>query len=455
MGAYIRSILAKLADWLGLKVQGETPVSYESDVYDKQLGLSIVDNISSNITPMVVMDYKWEVRGDSERAVYLDGMAERFVNKTLAKSVQTCLNTGEALIVPAYSHGKIVNQLIDSFSYNIIEAVGDELIEIQFVLDLHETKEHKYALLEDIRYDASIQSCIYTLYIAVDGVISQEFSRVPKWAAYSEQPWWIVPNVDRLLVGRMKSPFIDPACLNSVKGVPLCLGAGQAINELRKLYGQVSFEFDASEKMIMADKTLFEKDPSTGQIRLPRGKGRIYQPVTSGSLEGSGMMKEYSPSIRVGEYESGIDIQNRLVEQSIGANGGLLSKSSINYENVDNVRKGQLRTNALIANIRTAADEMMTDLIYAWDKLLNYYIREIGVQYGGWEDVHAWSDEFITTFDSKMNQLLNGIQIGAISKAEYRQWVMGGSIEDAERDVIEIAESERVGEDSEGEQVVE
>ena len=434
----IKGLLQKFAKWLGVTVQGTDNPGAGNDYADKGNGLSIADNVSQAITPLVCWDYKWQVRGESRRAKLLDSYTTRFVDTQLVKTVHTCLNTGDVIAIPIMTHGKIITQLLDANGFNIIDAAGDELYEIQFVLDTFEQSYHTYHLLEDIKYDIVSKTCIYRLFVEKDGNISTNLSQVAKWSGYQQE--WTIPNVERMLIGRMKSPTINPSNINNVKGVPLCFGAGDAISELKKLYTQIGYEFDSSEKFLMVDKVLLKtnEDDSgnkSGTPVLPAGRNRLYQSVNAGGTSNEGLIQEFAPEIRASAYKTGIEQQERLLEQSIGVNNGLISDSTTNYENVDNVRKSMQQTNSLIAAIRKQADSMMRDLLYAWDKLLNYYNI---TPMGDFDEIHDWSDEYITTFDSKRQQLLDGVNIGAISRAEYRQWVTGDSIEDAERIVAEI-----------------
>ena len=442
---FLQGLLKKLAKWLGLSIQGEgeRTEGKHSDYSEKLNGLSVVDIVSLSIVPLTTEYFQWRITGESKKAEYLKNLAESFVNNTLVKSVETCLNTGDVLAVPIQSHGKIITQLVDNNSYTIIDSAGDELYEIQFVIDTYKgNNSTQYVLLEDITYDPQTKANIYSLYVAVNGTISTNLSQVKKWADYDQQ--WIIPNVDKMLIGRMKCPTVDPANINNVKGIPLCAGAGTAIESIKELYKQEMNEFIAAEKMIFADKSLFVNRVETdenGEIIsktpvLPKGKQRVFQAVNVGGMDNEGLIQEYSPDIRSEQYSSGIDQMLKLLEKSIGVSNGALSEADATYQNVDNVRKANQKTNSIILSIRRAADTMLSDLLYAWSMLCNYYLL---VPMGDFDEIHDWSDEWITSAEFKQQQLLAGVNIGAISVAEYRQWVTEDSLEDAEKAVAKIA----------------
>ena len=436
---YFRQLLDRLAIWLGYRVQEEAPERTVIDLYDR-CGISFVDTISKSLVPMITQDFDWQVRGESRRSEYLDYVTTRFVNTKLDKAVQTCLNTGECLAIPVFTtkskilgaRGDIITYLIDAYNYKIISCADDVLLDIVIAIDIHKTKEHEYVLLERVRYDSDSRECFYSLYVATDGRIDRNIAIVERWADYDLD--WSIRGVDKILVARFKAPFVDPKNINNVKGVPLCNAADYAIRELKQIYTQTGFEFESKEAMVFMDDQLLMNE--NGYIVVPREKQRYMNPVRVSGEKGEDMISEYSPDIRSSSYKDGIDIYNRLIEQNIGVNKGVLSDSNdTNYENVDNVRRGNQRTWALIESIRTACDEFLYQLMYCYEVICNVEM----VTPPGYYDVFTrWSSEYKESKTDMMNVIINGISVGAMSPAEYRQFATGESIEECERVVARL-----------------
>ena len=436
---YFRQLLDKLAEMLGYKVQEEAPNRTAIDLYDK-CGISFVDTISKSLVPMITQDFDWQVRGESRRSEYLDYITTRFVNTKLDKAVQTCLNTGECLAVPVFTtrskilgaRGDIITYLIDAYNYKIISCADDVLLDIVIAVDVHRTKYNEYVLLERVRYDSNLRECFYSLYVAVDGQITRDLEMVDHWAGYEKD--WSVRGVDKILVARFKAPFIDPKNINNIKGVPLCNAADYAIRELKEIYTQTGFEYESKEAMIFMDEqTLLGPD---GNLHVPKHRQRYMNPIHFTGDVAEGMIKEYSPDIRSASYKDGIDIYNRLIEQNIGVNKGVLSDSNdTNYENVDNVRRGNQRTWALIESIRTACDEFLYQLMYCYEVICNV---EMVTPPGFYDVFTRWSSEYKESKTDMMNVIINGISVGAMSPAEYRQFATGESIEECERVVARL-----------------
>lgn len=436
--SYFRRVLDRLAEMLGYKAQAEAPSETTLDLYDR-CGISIADTISKSLVPMITQDFDWQVRGESYRAAYLDALTTRFVNGKLDKAVQTALNTGECLAVPRFTtstrllgaRGDVTTYLVDANGYRILRCEDDTLLDIVIALDVYRTTHREYILLERIRYDADLRECFYSLYVAVDGRISRDIGMIDQWADYELD--WSVRGVDKILVARLKAPFVDPKNINNIKGIPLCAGADYAIRGLKEIYDQTGFEFEAKEPMIFLDDQLLMDD--NGAVRVPRGRQRYINPVRITGESAEDMVREYSPEIRSGSYQEGISIYNRLIEQNIGVNRGILSENDSQYENVDNVRRGNQRTWALIESIRTAADEFLYQMMYCYEVICEV---ERVTPYGTYEVYHKWSSEYKESKGDQMQVLLSGINVGAISSAEYRQFVTGESIEECRRAVDEI-----------------
>ena len=154
-------------------------------------------------------------------------------------------------------------------------------------------------------------------------------------------------------------------------------------------------------------------------------------------------IKEWSPEIRYQAYIEAIDKQEQLVERAVGVSPGLISNANDqNYQNVDNVRKGQQRTIGFIEKARRSFDRMMEDLVYAWDVLANYYGID-GV--GDYELTRDWSTEYIETFADQQSAILAGNAIGATDAADYRVWLYGETPETAKERVAEIKAEQRRG----------
>jgi hypothetical protein len=114
---------------------------------------------------------------------------------------------------------------------------------------------------------------------------------------------------------------------------------------------------------------------------------------------------------------------------------GILSKSSLTYTNVDEVRKSTQATYAMINRFRSVLEEGLNDLIYAVNIICNFNTI---TPPGNFDINYDWSDSYIESMAERFNQLLQGLNMDAISKAEFRSWLKNEPLEVSEKIIAEM-----------------
>lgn len=436
-----------MADRVGAEIQGRTISQRHRDSHLKGDSYSVESEISEAIADLMLMFSTAPVEGESERAKWLNDQSDRFWQGKVERAVVSAFLTGDAIVVPSWNGRNVQNIVVPAHDFEVLQAFGDEITACAYVLDTKVKSNTTYRLMQAVElvpYETAsgvTYANRYRMFVSRNGSLAGgSLDDFPEWRDRFD-PEWVIPNVDRLLIGRMRSHAIDPLDVNSVKGAPICFGAGEPIREIRHLLNAMSAEFDLSEKAIMADKRLFKKEWRGGEsfTVLPRGKERLFMDVHGHSPDMP--IKEWAPDIRYQAYLEAIDKQEQLVERAVGVSPGIISNGNDqNYQNVDNVRKGQQRTIGFIEKARRSADRMMDDLVYAWDVLANYYGI---VPMGDYELKHDWSTEYVETFADQQNAILAGNAIGATDAADYRVWLYGETPEAAKERVAEIKAEQR------------
>lgn len=433
----------KIAQKLGKAVQGYQPSQRFRDYAKKGASYSIESEISEKLAGLTLMMSTMPVSGDTERAKWLDDISDEFYRTKALKALIAAFISGDCIVVPAWNGRTIQNIIVGSDDFEVLETIGDEITSCAYVVDRANSGTSEYVLFQSMTLepykanDGSMQYANhYRMYVSVNGnAVTSDFEKFPAWRdAYDTD--WIIPNVDRLLIGRFKSFTVDPLDLNSVKGVPICFGASEPIEEIRYLLKAMHDEFGVSEKIIMADKRLFKKEwrGDNRQVVLPRGKERLFMDVTGQS--DNVPIHEWSPDIRYTAYIEAIDKQEQLVERAVGVSRGIISSpNDMNYQNVDNVRKSQQSTISFVDAARAMIEQAMTNLVYAWNVLANFY--DINPM-GGYSVSFDWSDDYIETFSDRQNAILAGEAIGATDAVDYRMFVFDESPETARDRVAEI-----------------
>lgn len=445
-------VLDRLAAALGKRIQGYEQHAAYRDSGKKGTDYSVESMVCEPLANLMMLEFSMPIEGGSARARMLDEVSDAFVRDTLCNAVSMGFLTGDSITVPSWNGRTMDNVLVDAGSFAILGANGHEVTSMIYVVD---EKQIKYGarytllrLIELVPYTAQdgtqTHANRYKTFIAKDGTITDiPLSEFPDWAAANEEEW-VIPNVDRLLIGRYRSFTLNPLRPNAQKGTPICFGASAPIREIHYLTQQMHAEFGLSEKAIIADKTLFKKElrrDSEGNVVsqrlvLPKGRERLFMDVGNRGGSGSPLIQEWAPTIQLQPYIDALEKQYQEVEKCVGVSSGILSNlNDQSYQNVDNVRKSTIKTQSFVNTAREVCESYLSDMVYAWNAILNFY----GVTpVGDYHVEYKWSDEYINTFSDQQNAILAGEAIGATDAVDYRVFVMGESPEVAKERVAQI-----------------
>lgn len=445
-------VLDRLAAALGKRIQGYEQHAAYRDSGKKGTEYSVESMVCESLSNLMTLEYSMPIEGGSARARMLDEVSDAFVRDTLCSAVAMGFLTGDSITVPSWNGRTMDNVLVDAGSFAILGANGHEITSMIYVVD---EKHIKYGarytllrLIELVPYTAQDGTQTYAnrykTFIAKDGTITDiPLSEFPDWAAANEEEW-IIPNVDRLLIGRYRSFTLNPLQPNAQKGTPICFGASAPIREIHYLTQQMHEEFGLSEKAIIADKALFKKElrrDSEGNVIsqklvLPKGRERLFMDVGNRGGSGSPLIQEWAPTIQLQPYIDALEKQYQEVEKCVGVSSGILSNlNDQSYQNVDNVRKSTIKTQSFVNTARVVCESYLSDMVYAWNAIMNFY----GVTpVGDYHVEYKWSDEYINTFSDQQNAILAGEAIGATDAVDYRVFVMGESPEVAKERVAQI-----------------
>lgn len=439
MAGFIKTVLNEIArEVTGRKAQQIRPEARYRDWQKQGESFSIESVVADTLTNLVCSDFRLAISGDSERALMMDAIADRFVRDDLQTAMSLGFVTGDAIIVPFYEgDGHFTNVCVSAPDFRIISSKGGRPIALAYVVDeKRDSSEATYSLLQVMELEdyGDSKLCHYTLKLARNDrlIPTSRISRFAEWEDYEAD--WYVPNVDRLLVGRYKCFMRDKRHPNAVYGAPLCYGASSHIEEIHYLLAQMHNEFELSEKAVMADRRLFTKN-ANGELTLPRGRERLFMQIRGDAVDSSSV-STWSPTIQNVPYQEALEVRKKELEKTIGVDSGILSTpDDMNYQNVDNVRKSTRNTQSFVNRARGVADDMMEDLVYSWNVLLNYFSEPMG----DFEVQHKWSDDYINTFADMRDSLVSGYQIGATDALDYRLFVLGEAPEVARQRVEEIS----------------
>ena len=273
---------------------------------------------------------------------------------------------------------------------------------------------------------------------------------VPEWASIT--PEITIEGTDRLLFAFLRCPR-DNRTDTKRFGVPITYGAERYIQELVEHMNIYRREFKLTRPMLALDSTLwrdgFNADPAGG-LNIKAVKRTVqdgddpFVPFNTSALDGSGIWQYYAPSIRQEAMENRLQSLFRITEKSIGLSQGILTeRQSVNYANKDEVRAAQYDTYSVILAIRDQWEHAIEDLAYSIDVLAERFSITPAGSRGQYNVEFDWDTSMVESSSEAFQQNMELHTIGGLSTPELRQWVRGGTLEEAEKAVEEIRSTEK------------
>ena len=271
---------------------------------------------------------------------------------------------------------------------------------------------------------------------------------VQRWADVPEEI--TIAGVDRLLFAFLRCPRdnrVDSKC----HGVPITYGAEGIIAEMvehAKIYRR---EFRLTRPMLGLDSSLWRSGTQPTDINAVRSTVQDsddpFVPVERSSVDGAGAWQYYAPAIRQEAMEARWQHLCRRLEKACGLSQGILTeRQTMNYANRDEVRAAQYDTFSVVKAVREQWERAMDDLAYALDVLAERYGVTPAGSRGQYSVEFDWDTSLIESTSETFEQYLELLNARALSRAELRQWVKGGTLEEAKQAIADMEGEPDAGE---------
>lgn len=431
MNSILKNIFLYIAGKMGLELAKKTEQA--NDFYDVDR-ISITAAFSERIATITLTGSKLNVEGTNQRAEFIEKIAEEIYQDHLKDACTFALGTGSALIKPYTDGEKFGFDIIPENEYVITGNTGNYIYAMLIKSSEYTADTHKYTLIES----QEINESEGVKYLAISYTAFKDDKEIPisqtRWSDYKN---YIIPNTDRLLLGRIKCKTTNRRDVNSPNGVPITFGLGEVVGNAKYSYRNYNQEIKDKETLIFADKTMLTKDDK-GVVQIPKEKGNLFMKVRSGNVDNK-LIETYSPDIRDSALDNSIERNFRMLELLAGLGEGVLSKTTLTYTNMDEVRAMKQATFSFICSFRNSIDSCIDDLLHAVDVIANY--NNI-TPMGDFQAYMDWSDEYMSSLTERFNQYLQAESAGWIEAAEGRSMLMGEDIDEA-REIVEEIKSKQ------------
>jgi hypothetical protein len=414
--------------------------------YEDITGENITATLANKLAMLAFSDSTLTVAGDGRRAELVKGALDPLWSDDTGWITAQVLGKGGKVILPFVIGGDIRLDVVDQSRLFISAMQGKRITSATLLADVVRLDERPYYRWIDYEINDSGVQVIRTRATTETGR-EVLLGVVPQWADIT--PEITIGGTDRLLLAFLRCPR-DNRRDEKVYGVPITYGAEREISELVEHLNIYRREYLLTRPMLGLDATLWRSKTDHAQAPLDIADVRKtvqdgddpFIPVQKTALDGKDGWSYYAPVIRQEAMEARLQSLYRRLEKVCGLSQGILTeRQQQNYANRDEVRAAMYDTFSVVCDIRREWERALDDLAYAVDVLAERFnITPSGAR-GAFEISIDWDTSMIESSSETFAQLSELQSGGMVSKAELRQWVRGGTLEEAQAAVEEIGEA--------------
>ena len=398
---------------------------YAND-YEKIDEINFNAIFSNKLANYVINDSEIIVDGENERAKRFDDIAQSMF-KNGKKLVSMAFGYGGIFLVPYTKGGKLYYNKVPQNRVTIDSTDGDLITGLTILAD-------KKVITSGLNSKTYIRFANYRIennnLIMEQSFTNEEGKPIPTPDFWQKIPIkQVIGNVEKVPVGYIKSP-INNRKSNDKYGVPIDYGTESIQKEIRECLKQIAREYDVKQAFIGADVTMFDKND-----KLPANG--LYQKVDSGKDD---FWEIFSPEIRESSFYVRLQDLYKRLEHAIGTSSGILSDVETQNATATEIKKAMYDTFSITDDMRTAFEKGVKDFFDGCDVFANAFNL---IPQGDFDISFNWSYGLVEDTTAEFGQLLQGHNIGVISKAEVRQWIRPDeTLDEAEEKIKEILEDE-------------
>lgn len=319
-----------------------------------------------------------------------------------------------------------------------IQTKADKAKERVYIRLEYHKLENRTVTVENLAFESTDMSLANSNSIKSATNLGKQISlkAVPEWA--SLQPKTVIEGVDRLLFAYFRMPeanTIDPYSPLGVSGYSRVI---QLIKDADMQYSRLLWEYEAGEMAIDVDRDAlkFMTDPQgEGYTVLPEKQQRLFRKV---DLNTEDTYQVFAPNLRDVSIVHGLNTIFMRIEDSIGLSRGTLS--DVNTQEAKTATELKIlkqRSFATNADIQTALQDALTDVVYVMDVYCTLYDV---TPPGEYEVSFEWDDSILVDSESELSKRITLMQNGLASKLETRMWYFGETENQARAAMMQIEE---------------
>lgn len=397
-------------------------------------------NILTNYMATLATNEIFLSAGTGARADFINEQIERFVNPSIRSDIQLAGVGGQVIFKPFVSGRNIYSEIITADRYYPTRINGAGIVEAGFFTDFDTLNNRTVVRIE--RFDLQKDGLYINnkaFYSGKDGINGEiALTDVYRWKDI--QPDILIKDIDRVHFATVKMPFAN--CIDNTSKLPVSIFANSldALRELDFIYSEFLREVHTGKRRLMFERSTLKKFEGKPPLEYSELATDFYIVLNSNPDQIKEPFRDYTPEIRVEQYQRAINIVLRLIEMQCG-----FSANTFTFD----VKTGKMTATQVISEDKDTYNTVKTiqesgmlqgfkDLIYLYDMYATLYNLapagkiEPSVSFGDsiFEDTAV---EF-----SRRKQMADG---GYLKKEKFVGWYFGISDEEAKKDYMPEAQS--------------
>lgn len=409
---------------------------------DQVKSLELPSSVASEIARIVTVENEINVSG-SLKADTISQSLDYF-RKNKKNIIEIACATGGMYFKPKFSNGKITIDYI----------YQDEAIPFKFfnegmitgvVFPSYFVKDKKrYTLLEVHNFSNekyTIENhCFVSKEIKINDIFNMELGN--EISLDSVEEWKDLEQI--IVVEGAEKPFYSyfkiPLANNIDRKCPLGVSVySRALNDIKGAdiqMARLDWEYEAKEAAIDVDESYFKQD-AYGHTIMPKGKERLYRQYQGESFSENGkLFNEYSPDIRDQSFINGLNKRKQEIEFKCGLAYGTISDPNMVDKTAEEIKSSKQRSYQQVNDIQGSLEESLRGLITSIEEMMSGYGI---IEDNGKVDVSfVWDDSIVVDSKAEKQQDVQDVNLGVMSKWEYRMKWYGESEEVAKQRIAEM-----------------
>lgn len=393
--------------------------------------------VANEFARLTTLEMETQITG-GKRAEYIDKIYQEFI-ANLDEKLEIGNATGGVYFKPYVSDDKVYINAIAQGDFIPIAFDGDGNLTSVIFVDTFTAGKYIYSRLEWQRVEEDKLIIINKAFCAEDkNTLGNEVSliEVDRWAKI--EPVIVINNMPKIFGGFYKVPKANHIDKTSPLGVSVYSRALKELEKLDKQKSRLDWEYQSGERKTYVDtmalnETQIIKNGKTVNKKANVDK-RLFKSLNVGKED---FFEDYSPEIRDEAYLRGLDKYKKEVEFACDLAYGTISDPASIEKTATEIKGSKQKSYAVVTKMQAKTEKALNDLIESVDVLCTLYGLAPA---GDYEVSYKWDDSLVVDAETERQQDIRDVNLGIMTKAEYRAKWYGETIEEAQKNLPQEAD---------------